>query len=92
MAIGYFSSSCYKACYGGLIFYTVITMGSILGTTIWGSILKFGRDGMIASDDCLGSSGIFMLVWLIIAYVGVYFSGVVTGGLILILLEWGDDE
>ena len=46
---------------------TVFTLfSSQIGLAIWGSIIRFGRDGRIASEDCLSSSGTFILVWVII--------------------------
>ena len=43
--------------------------GSLVASTIWGSILRWKDSGSACAEDVLKKSGKFMMVWLIIEYV-----------------------
>ena len=47
----------------------ILVTGTLVTSVIWGSILRFSDDGEACNEDVLKSSGLFMLVWLIIEYV-----------------------
>ena len=65
----------------GLAFPTFLPAIS-LTSTIWGSIIRFSKSGRICSEEILESSGIFMLVWLIIQYVALVPVLFVGGGVL----------
>ena len=48
---------------------TVIAILCCAGFTIWGSILRFGEDGELASQIVLKQAGLWMMIELIVHYV-----------------------